>query len=101
MTMTVKEQQILETVLQRSVVDYEFRQQLLHDPRRAIHEALGVVVPANFRVKFIEKDKNVDALVVLPNFQCAPGELTEDELETVAGGGGGRPPVDPDWGDLP
>lgn len=101
MTMTAKEQHVLEAVLQRSVVDLEFRRQLLHDPRRAMQEALGVSVPANFRVKFIEKDKNVDALVVLPNYQCPEGELSEDELETVAGGGGRRPPTDPDWGEVP
>ncbi len=100
MTMTAKEQHVLEAVLQRSVVDHDFRKLLLHDPRRAMQE-LGVSVPANFRVKFIEKDKNVDALVVLPNFECAQGELSEDELETVAGGGGRRPPVDPDWGEVP
>ena len=100
MTMTAKEQQVLEAVLQRSVVDYEFRQRLLHDPRRAIHEELGISVPANFRVKFIEKDKNVDALVVLPNFQSPEGELSDDELETVAGGGYGRV-TDPDWDTVP
>lgn len=100
MTMTAKEQQVLEAVLQRSVVDYEFRQQLLNDPRRAIQAELGVSVPANFRVKFIEKDKSVDALVVLPNFQSQTGELSDDDLETVAGGGYGRR-VDPDWDDVP
>ncbi len=100
MTMTVKEQQVLEAVLERSVVDYEFRQELLNNPRRAIQSALGISVPANFRVKFIEKDKNVDALVVLPNFQCKDGELSDDDLENVAGGGGGGE-GDPDWGEVP
>lgn len=100
MTMTTKEHQVLEAVLQRSVVDYEFRQELLTNPRRAIQEALGVSIPANFRVKFIEKDKNVDALVVLPNYQHQNGELSDDDLEEVAGGGGGTS-TDPDWAQVP
>lgn len=100
MTMTMKEHQVLEAVLERSVTDHEFRQELLNHPRRAIQQALGVSVPANFRLKFIEKDKNVDALVVLPNFQPKNGELSDDDLEEVAGGGTGRT-TDPDWGELP
>ncbi len=101
MSISVKEQQLLDEVIRRSVVDYEFRKQLLSHPRKAIEEALGVSIPPHFRIKFIEKDKNVDALVVLPNFECPEGELSEDALESVAGGGGTNRPTDPDWTGVP
>lgn len=98
MLMSTTEQQALEAILERSSVDLEFRKRLLTDPRRAIHEGFGVRIPHNFRVKFIEKGHDVDALVVLPDIQRADGELSDGDLEAVAGGGGGEPP-DPNWAD--
>jgi hypothetical protein len=86
MTMSMKEQQVLEAVLQRATEDAGFRGRLLTDPRAAILEAFAVKIPANFRVKFIEKGADVDALVVLPDFHQKDGELSDRELEAVAGG---------------
>jgi hypothetical protein len=86
MPMSPKEQHALEAVLHRSSVDREFRRQLLSDPRQAIQQAYGVTIPSSFRVKFIERDEDVDALVVLPDFSDPQGVLSDNELETVAGG---------------
>ncbi|MET0553738.1 MAG: hypothetical protein ABW221_11915 [Vicinamibacteria bacterium] len=91
MTMSHKEQQALEAVLQRASVDAYFRQRLLDDPRCAISEAFGVTIPSKFRVKFIEREKDVDALVVLPDFQRPNGELDDQDLDNCAGGTGGDP----------
>lgn len=93
--MSTNQQEALEQILSRSAVDPEFRQALLVDPRKAILDALGVRIPANFRVKFIEREKNLDALIVLPELQRADGELDDDDLEAVAGGTNGEP--DPVW----
>lgn len=95
MAMSTNQQEALEQILSRSAVDPEFRQALLVDPRKAILDALGVRIPANFRVKFIEREKNLDALIVLPELQRADGELDDDDLEAVAGGTNGEP--DPVW----
>jgi hypothetical protein len=92
MSTSGKEQQALVALLKRSCVDYEFRRQLLVDPRRAIREAIGVIIPMDFHVKFIEKDEGVDALVVLPDFHRQDRELSDGDLRPVAGGGAGRPP---------
>jgi len=83
-----RDQQVLETVLARASEDLEFRQRLLSDPRPAIEEAFGVAIPADFRLKFIERDANVDALIVLPDLRQSPDDdvLSEDELEQVSGG---------------
>ena len=71
--------------------DLDFRKALLVDPRKAILDGLGVHIPASFRVKFIERDKEIDALIVLPDLQRQDGELDDGDLEAVAGGGAGDP----------
>ena len=95
MTMSTAHQEALEQILTRAAVDLDFRKALLHDPRKAILDGLGVRIPASFRVKFIERGKDVDALIVLPDLQRTDGELDDCDLEAVAGGGDGDPP--PPW----
>ena len=88
----------LQAVLARASTDRDFRQQLLVDPKRAIRDALGIQIPQTFRLRFIERDPTVDSLVVLPDFISPDGELSDSDLETIAGGtdgswdGGGPPP---------
>ena len=83
------EDALLNTVLQRSATDKEFRARLLAQPDSAIEEIIGVPLaslPKPVRVKFVEKDPGLDALVVLPNFLDPEGVLSDAELEAVAGG---------------
>lgn len=81
-----------EPVLSRAAVDSVFRRRLLEEPRGALRSAFGIELPGDFRVKFIEKGADLDVLLVLPDPR--PGEeLSEDELEEVAGG------TDPVWED--
>lgn len=80
---------VLNTVLQRSATDKNFRARLLTTPDSAIEEIIGVPIstlPKTFRVKFVEKEPGLDALVVLPDFADADGTLSDAELEAVAGG---------------
>jgi hypothetical protein len=95
MTLSTAHQEALEQILTRAAVDLDFRKALLVDPRRAILDGLGVRIPASFRVKFVERAKDVDALIVLPDLQRLDGELDDCDLEAVAGGGDGDPP--PPW----
>ena len=95
MTMSTAHQEALEQILTRAAVDLDFRKALLHDPRKAILDGLGIRIPASFRMKFIERGKDVDALIVLPDLQRLDGELDDCDLEAVAGGGDGDPP--PPW----
>jgi hypothetical protein len=80
------QQDALERILARAGVDLAFRAALLNDPRRAILDGLGIRIPPGFRVKFIERDENVDALIVLPDFRAANGELSDACLDAVSGG---------------
>lgn len=76
----------LDKIVERATVDQAFRQQLLSDPRRAIRDELGLTIPTRFRIKFIERGPDLDALVVLPDFRNGEQELSDGELEAVSGG---------------
>jgi hypothetical protein len=76
----------LREVLNRSAVDTEFRKKLIQDPHAAVKSAIGISLPSDLKVRFVEQPSDVDALIVLPNFIDQEEELTSDELEAVAGG---------------
>jgi hypothetical protein len=85
------EREALDAVIARAETDTEFRAQLLSEPRVAIHAAFGVRIPDDFRIRFIERDSNIDALIVLPDLRmshpaAAAEELSEQDLEQVTGG---------------
>ena len=65
----------------RAAMDFAFRRRLLTDPRSAVSEVLGYPLPAGFRIKFIEKDPHIDALVVLPDALPASHGLSEEGLD--------------------
>jgi hypothetical protein len=92
MTSTSRRQQILDAILKRAAVDPGFRQNLLTEPHQTIREVFGVVIPSTFTIRFVEKEPGVDALVVLPELGAPDDELSDDDLETVSGGG-----VSEDW----
>ncbi|WP_396223499.1 hypothetical protein [Gemmatimonas sp.] len=77
----------LQQVLARSTTDKEFRSQLLTDPRAALASVSGQPVDSissDFNIVFIEN--RADATIVLPDYVDPAAELSETELETVAGG---------------
>lgn len=93
MTMSTAQQEALDQILTRATVDPAFRKALLVDPRKAILDGLGVRIPASFRIKFIERAKDTDALIVLPDLQREDGELDDCDLEAAAGGADPNPPI--------
>lgn len=95
MTLSTAHQEALEQILTRAAADLDFRKALLVDPRKTIQDALGLRIPSNFRVKFIEREKDVDALIVLPDLQRQDGELDDDDLDAVAGGASAD--IGPSW----
>lgn len=88
-------EELMCAILDKSATDQDFREELLEDPQTAIYDEFGIQIPASYRIQFVERDPSLDALVVLPDFQgeqAEDGELSEDDLECVAGGtdnGGG------------
>jgi hypothetical protein len=80
-----KNDDLLREVIERAETDRDFRARLLVDSASAIRHAFGVILPHNYRIKFIEQPADLDALIVLPPFKEA-GELGDDDLDMVAGG---------------
>jgi len=81
-----KQQQAIQAIVARAEVDPAFRASLLRQPVEAIQRTFGVALPPGFRVRFVERDPSVDLLVVLTDPADEAGELSEDQLESVAGG---------------
>jgi hypothetical protein len=81
-----KEPRALQAILDRATTDLSFRKRLLVDPRAAIFDSFGVMIPPNFRIKFVERAADLDALIVLPDVENGTGELSDDGLEKVSGG---------------
>ncbi len=78
-----KADEAFQQLLARSATDLTFRKQLLENPRTAIEQFTGR--PAGeANVTFVEN--KADATIVLPEFVGPAAELSESELETVAGG---------------
>jgi len=68
---------VLSAVLARAETDVAFRARLLTEPHRAIEDAFGIQVPQDFRLRFIERHSDVDALVVLPDLRLAPSRAAD------------------------
>ena len=77
-------QETMRGVLVRSSTDLAFRERLLADPRTALAEHTGREIPAGTSIAFIEN--RADATIVLPAYVDGGAELSEEELEAVAGG---------------
>ena len=73
----------LNALLARASTDWEFRQQLLSNPREAL-ATVGQEYDANLDIRFVEKQGH--ATIVLPDFVDPAAELSEQDLEMVAGG---------------
>lgn len=76
----------LATVVTRAALDPVFRRRLLADPHAAVRESFGVELSPTLRLKFIEKERGVDLMVVLPDLLDGGGELDRDQLDVVLGG---------------
>ena len=75
-------------IVQRSIEDDTFRQQLLEDPKAAVEQELGAKLPEEVRVVTVEESADTIYLV-LPSTSMAGaegGELSDRELQSVAGG---------------
>jgi hypothetical protein len=81
-------EQMERKLVERSLADVAFRQRLLADPRAAVEEELGTRLPEGVRVVAVEETADTIYLVLpIASPLGEGGELSERELEAVAGGG--------------
>jgi hypothetical protein len=82
---TQEAEQAIAQIVKRAQTDSEFRQLCLNDSNAAAQEATGKDIPEGFSLRFVE-NQNADLTVVLPDMIDTNAELSDAELEQVAGG---------------
>lgn len=75
-------EQVQEHLVERAQSDTTFRDALVRDPRATIENEIGLRIPPQIQVSVVEESSDRLCLV-LP---AAAGELSDLELEAVAGG---------------
>jgi Nitrile hydratase, alpha chain len=74
-------------LIEKAWKDDAFRQALVTDPRGALERDLGAKLPAGVQVKVVAESADTFYLVLPANPDRAPaGELTDQQLDAVAGG---------------
>lgn len=79
-----------QRLIQRSMEDEELRQRLLSDPKGTVEQELGAKLPEEIEIRAVEETPEIVYLVLPPRASgdaSAGGELSDRELEAVAGGG--------------
>jgi hypothetical protein len=93
-----KRAEIERTLVQRSLQDEDFRRRLLDDPKAAVGQELGTQLPeGGVEVRVVEESADTIYLVLPSTEPLGEGEeLSDQELEEVAGGGTGLG-IDCNW----
>jgi len=74
--------ELQEKVIKKAMQDESFREKLLKDPKGTINKEFGLKLPDNFTVKTLEESASTLTLFI----PAAQSELSEQELDNVAGG---------------
>ena len=78
--------QLQGQVVERASTDREFRSQLLQDPKGTLSQTFDVQIPEFIQVEVVEESPSKIYLVLPPASQEAGQELSDRDLEAVAGG---------------
>lgn len=79
-------QKLVDQARAKAWVDKGFRKALIADPKKAIEGLFNITLPEQMKFSVLE-EKSDSITIVLPA-QLSDGELSDDQLETVAGGWG-------------
>ena len=89
--------EIESNLIAKAWKDDSFKQQLMNNPKSAIAEA-GISLPESIEVKVIEETANTFYLVI-PRQPSQEKELSEADLQSVAGGAKIKGSVNTPFGD--
>ena len=78
--------QLWDKVVEQAQNNPKYLEALKADPRGLMEKQLGTAIPAGVNVKVIEETADT-YYVVLPAITAEGAELTDSDLEKVAGGG--------------
>ncbi|WP_375515786.1 NHLP leader peptide family RiPP precursor [uncultured Nostoc sp.] len=84
MSTAMTRQEIKEKLIARAWQDASFKQKLISNPRAAF-EKEGIALPESIEVRVVEESPST-LYLVLPVQPSETAELSEAELESVAGG---------------
>lgn len=75
-----------EQLLSRALGDADFRQELIDHPHTSLSSLYGVAIPENADIRVFEERSNSHYMVIPPDMTRIAEELTDEQLEAVAGG---------------
>jgi hypothetical protein len=78
-------EEALAPVVAKAWKDEKFKKELMSNPKALLNREFGVEIPDNVNVKVVEENAN-NLYIILPMKPQAGGELTDEQLEAVAGG---------------
>jgi hypothetical protein len=78
--------QLWDKIVEQAQKNPKYLQQLKSDPRGLMEKQLGTSIPKNVNIKVLE-EANDTYYIVLPAFAKEGAELSDADLEKVAGGG--------------
>jgi Nitrile hydratase, alpha chain len=84
MTNHMTRKEIEEKLILKAWQDSSFKQELLSNPKSAL-EKEGISLPKNIEVQIVEENVNT-YYIIIPSQPSSGEELSEAELEAVAGG---------------
>ena len=90
-------QEMEQRLIEKSIQDESFRQKLIEDPKGAVEQELGTRLPEGVRVVAVEETQDTIYLVLPGTPMAGRGgvELSDQQLESVSGGGSTS---NPPWG---
>jgi Nitrile hydratase, alpha chain len=78
--------QLWDKIVEQAEKNPKYYDQLMSDPRGLMEKQLGTAIPKNVNIKVLE-EANDTYYIVLPAFAKEGEELSDSDLEKVAGGG--------------
>ncbi|HET7620616.1 MAG TPA: NHLP leader peptide family RiPP precursor [Gemmatimonadaceae bacterium] len=73
-------------VLDRALTDPDFRRQLVQRPHQSLSDLYAVSIPESADVQVFEESDESHFVVIPPDMSGLSEELTDEQLEAVAGG---------------